>query len=250
MGSGPIAASRVGPVGYRPSRILLYATCYMLRSHRTGIHASPGAPKVREVLLWKEISYDLTAMDISARIRQTLAQMRPRVIPSGYAKEAAVLMPIFERGGEPHFLLTLRTQDVETHKGQISFPGGMRHGHEDLEQTALRETHEEIGLEGRSIELLGRFHDYISSTDYRVTPFVGHITESFDLALQPSEVAAVIEVPFRVFLDPARLRVEKMMLRSKLADVYFYDYDRHQIWGLTARIIHDFLAELAPAGRI
>ena len=189
-------------------------------------------------------------MEVRAQVRQTLARLRPRILPCGYAKEAAVLMPVFEREGAPHFLLTLRTEEVETHKGQISFPGGLRHGHEDLEQTALRETFEEIGLGQHSIELLGRFHDYVSSTDYRVTPFAGYITEPFNLALQPSEVAAIIEVPFRVFFDPARLRVEKMTVRGKPADVYFYAYDRHQIWGLTARIIHDFMEELAPAGRI
>jgi 8-oxo-dGTP pyrophosphatase MutT (NUDIX family) len=190
------------------------------------------------------------AMDVRTQVRQALSRLRPRVVASGYAREAAVLMPIFERDGAPHFLLTLRTEEVETHKGQISFPGGMRHGHEDLEQTALRETSEEIGLEPHRIELLGRYHDYISSTDYRVTPYAGYVTEPFNLAPQPSEVAAVIEVPFHVFMDAARLRVERMILRGKPADVYFYAYERHQIWGLTARIIHDFLEELAPAGRL
>ena len=153
-------------------------------------------------------------------------------------------MPIFERGGEPHFLLTRRTEEVETHKGQISFPGGMRHDDEQLEQTALRETFEEVGIESRRIEILGRFHDYISITEYRVSPFVGFIEEPFAVMPQPSEVAEVLSVPFHVFYDPDLLRVEQLNRTGKIVDVLFYSYGTHTIWGLTARIIKDFLEEL------
>jgi 8-oxo-dGTP pyrophosphatase MutT (NUDIX family) len=183
-------------------------------------------------------------MELKGRVKATLAGLQRRAISAGYTREAAVLMPLFERRGQPHLLLTLRTEDVETHKGQVSFPGGMRHGDEDLETTALRETHEEIGLDHGRVEILGRFHDYVSSTDYRVTPFAGYVREPFDLVLQPAEVAEVLEVPFGAFFDPARFRVEKMTLRDRLIDVYFYSYGTYEIWGLTARIIRDFLAAL------
>ena len=183
-------------------------------------------------------------MGLRGRVKATLDGLQPRSISAGYLREAAVLMPVFERAGEPYFLLTLRTQEVETHKGQISFPGGMRHGDEDLETTALRETCEEIGLDHGHVEILGRFHDYVSSTDYRVTTFTGYIREPFEPIPQPTEVADVLEVPFSIFHDPARLRVEKMTLKDRLVDVLFYTYGTHQIWGLTARIIRDFLAAL------
>src|SRR5512136_1279858 len=98
------------------------------------------------------------------RIRDCLAALTPRKLTNGFTREAAVLMPVFERGGEYHFLLTRRTEEVQTHKGQISFPGGMREGEEDLRITALRETFEEVGIEGSRVEILGRFHDYISIT--------------------------------------------------------------------------------------
>ncbi len=179
----------------------------------------------------------------------TLAALQRRPVMSGYSREAAVLIPLFECGGEPYFLLTLRTEEVETHKGQISFPGGMRHGDEGLETTALRETYEEIGLDTGQVEILGRFHDYVSSTDYRVTPFAGYVRKPFELVPQPTEVAEILEVPFNAFHDPARLRVEKMMHRGRLIDVYYYSYNSYQIWGLTARIIRDFLTELASADR-
>jgi 8-oxo-dGTP pyrophosphatase MutT (NUDIX family) len=183
-------------------------------------------------------------MELKNQIRSTLAALETRAISAGYDREAAVLMPVFERDCEPHFLLTLRTEEVETHKGQISFPGGMRHGDESLEATALRETREEIGIDAEKIEILGRFHDYVSSTDYRVVPYVGYVRSPFQVVPQPTEVAEVLMVPFGIFLDPGRLRTEKMMKRGALIDVYFYSYNFYQIWGLTARIIKDFLAAL------
>ena len=155
-------------------------------------------------------------------------------------------MPIFEKDGEPHFLLTLRTEEVETHKGQISFPGGMREGGENLEETALRETFEEVGIEANQMEVLGRFHDFLSITGYRVVPFAGYIDGPFTTNPQTREVAEILTVPFRIFLDPNRLRIQQMLRLGQMIDVYFYSYGTHEIWELTARIIHDFLAELQP----
>ena len=162
-----------------------------------------------------------------------------------YVREAAVLMPIFERGGVPHFLLTKRTELVETHKGQISFPGGMREANEDLEQTALRETFEEVGIESNRISILGRFHDYLSVTDYRVSPYAAYICTPFSTKPQIREVAEILEVPFSVFTDPSRLRIERARRHGSTVDVYYFSFGAHQIWGLTARIIKDFIDELS-----
>ncbi len=183
-------------------------------------------------------------MSLRDHILSRLGVLQPRVLSSGFHREAAVLILTFERGGEPHFLLTRRTEEVETHKGQISFPGGMRHGEEPLEQTALRETFEEVGIESPRIEVLGRFHDYVSINEHRVSPFVGLIQEPFSVSPQPAEVAEVLSVPFEVFHDPSRLRVEQMYRSGRMMDVYFYSFGTHLIWGLTARIIRDFLEEL------
>ena len=178
------------------------------------------------------------------RIRNCLASLNHRKLISGFAREAAVLMPIFEWEKEHHFLLTRRTEEVQTHKGQISFPGGMREGEEDLIATALRETFEEVGIEQNRIEPLGRFHDYISITNYRVTPFAGYIDGPFTTIPQVHEVAEILQVPFRIFLEPDRLRTEQRMVQGKEETVYFYTYGTHQIWGLTARIIKDFMETL------
>jgi 8-oxo-dGTP pyrophosphatase MutT (NUDIX family) len=176
------------------------------------------------------------------RIRDCLTALQPRELTRGFTREAAVLMPIFEWQQEYHFLLTRRTETVQTHKGQISFPGGMREGDEDLTRTALRETFEEVGIQENRIEILGRFHDYVSITNYRVTPFAGFIEGPFTTIPQVHEVAEILQVPIRVFLDPDRLRIERSEARKE--DVYFYSYGTHQIWGLTARIIRDFVAVL------
>jgi 8-oxo-dGTP pyrophosphatase MutT (NUDIX family) len=181
---------------------------------------------------------------LKADIRARLASLQPRTHLPGDNRIAAVLMAIFERGGEPYFLLTRRTEEVQAHKGQVSFPGGMREGAETLQETALRETYEEVGILSDSIELLGRFHDYESSTGFLVTPFAGYLTEPFEISPQACEVAEVLLVPFGIFMDPERLRIEPMFRQGRVMDVYFYSYGKHQIWGLTARIIHDFLVEL------
>jgi 8-oxo-dGTP pyrophosphatase MutT (NUDIX family) len=183
-------------------------------------------------------------MSLSERIRDRFAKLKPRNLGEGFLGEAAVLMPIFERGGEPHFLLTRRTEEVQTHKGQISFPGGMRDGDESLERTALRETFEEVGIDESRIRILGRFHDYLSSTDYRVSTFAGYLEEPLSPKPQLTEVAEVLYVPFGVFRDPSRLRIERWQRRESEIDVYFYSFGAHNIWGLTARIIKDFLEEV------
>jgi 8-oxo-dGTP pyrophosphatase MutT (NUDIX family) len=177
-------------------------------------------------------------------IRNCLSTLKLRILTNGFTREAAVLMPLLEWKHEYHFLLTRRTEEVQTHKGQISFPGGMREGKEDLVQTALRETFEEVGIEESRIETLGRFHDYVSITGYRVTPFAGFINGPFAIKPQVREVAEVLRVPIRIFLDPGRLRIEKGAWMNREGDVYFYSYGRHQIWGLTALIIKDFLEAL------
>jgi 8-oxo-dGTP pyrophosphatase MutT (NUDIX family) len=182
------------------------------------------------------------------RIRSMLAELPHRREEEGFTWEAAVLMPIFEIGGEPHFLLTRRTDEVQTHKGQISFPGGMREGDEELQETALRETFEEVGIEPEKIEVLGSFHDFVSITGYRVTPFAGYLEGPFTPIPQASEVAEVLTVPFEIFTDPVRLRVEQMFRFGKTMDVYYYSYLNHQIWGLTARMIKEFLENLACMG--
>jgi hypothetical protein len=100
-----------------------------------------------------------------------------------------------------------------------------------------------VGIEEDRVEVLGRFHDYISITGYRVTPFAGFIHEPFAIKPQVTEVAEVLKVPLPIFRDPARLRIEESIVRNE-KHVYYFSYGSHQIWGLTARIIKDFMDAL------
>ncbi len=184
------------------------------------------------------------SLRLNDQIRAGLSSLELRRIKETYTRQAAVLIPILEHQGEPCFLLTRRTEEVKTHKGQLSFPGGMRQANESLENTALRETFEEVGIEPDKIEVLGRFHEYLSVTGYCVTPFAGFVSAPFVAVPQAREVAEILLVPLHVFRDPGKLRVERRVRLGQLRNVYFYSYGRHEIWGLTARIIRDFLENL------
>jgi len=149
-------------------------------------------------------------------------------------------MPFLEVGTDPLLLLTKRTDLVRYHKGQISFPGGAQDGNEPLETTALRETEEEIGIPPQQVRLLGRFHEYLSSSNYRVTPFVASVSPDCRLTPNPIEVAYVLRVPLSFFAEnQPECRI--MERRGQRTAVYFYQYQGEVIWGLTARIVKEFV---------
>ena len=167
---------------------------------------------------------------------------------TGYSRRAAAFMANFECNGEPHFLLTRRTNEVCTHNGQISFSGGMQLHGESLQQTALREIFEEVGIEEDSIEILGRFHGCLSANGDAAALFVSFINGIFVVVPQKSGVAEVLSVSLGIFADPSRLRIEKLFHSGSTIDAYYYHCESHEIWGLTAHIIKDFLAVLAQEG--
>jgi 8-oxo-dGTP pyrophosphatase MutT (NUDIX family) len=165
-------------------------------------------------------------------------------IPAGSLTRAAVLVPIFEKSGEPHFLLTKRTEDVEHHKGQISFPGGsVDKGDGDITSTALRETEEEIGLCRSHIRVCGTMSDITIPTGFVVTPVVGFLDILPPLILNRQEVESVVEVPFSFLLEQKNKKIVKMLRGGILRDVCFFNFGEHQIWGATAAIIDTFLTD-------
>ncbi len=176
-------------------------------------------------------------------VREVLASFQPRVISDESLLHAAVLMPIVETDAGLILLLTRRTEIVRYHKGQVSFPGGARDGDEPLQVTALRETAEEIGILPNQVEILGQFHQYVSSSKYRVTPFVAVVSPGFQLLPNPAEVAYVLQVPLRFFLEnqPECRTLERM---GQKVSVYFYEYRKEVIWGLTASIVKEFVESL------
>ena len=157
---------------------------------------------------------------------------------------AAVLMPIVQRE-RPTVLLTERTAHLSTHKGQVAFPGG-RSDPEDLDAaaTALREAHEEVGLEANRIEVLGSLPIYVTGSSFIVTPVVALVQPGFALQPNPYEVADVFEVPLDFLLNPAhheRHALEWQGLRREWFAMPYQDGERQRyIWGATAAMLRNF----------
>jgi len=183
-------------------------------------------------------------------IRKALAGYRPQRLSGQGLVPAAVLIPLYERDGQLHILFTRRTQEVEHHKGQISFPGGASDALDpDPLTTALRETREEIGLDPRDVEVLGQLDDFITITGFLVTPFVGLIrTSPYPFVLNRREVAAILEVPLAHLLDRANLRWERRQREGVEVLMPVYQWGEEVIWGATARILHRFLSLLMEEG--
>lgn len=151
---------------------------------------------------------------------------------------AAVLVPLIDHAGGMTVLLTRRTEHLKSHAGQISFPGGrMEAADPTPEDTALRETEEEVGLTRDAIRLVGRLGVRETGTGYKVVPVVGLIDPPLALIPDPSEVAEVFEVPLDFVLDPANHRLESTDVRGVEREFHVMLYNGYRIWGLTARLL-------------
>jgi len=174
--------------------------------------------------------------------REDLSRFPSKSVNDASLRPAAVLLPLFEKGGEEQLLFTLRTDGMKHHRGEISFPGGVRDEEDpDLCATALRETNEELGVAAGDVMLLGRLDDFISVHGYCVSPFVGVIPHPYPLTVNAAEIAEVIEIPLRVLSEPDRWREENWRHRGRSVPVPFCNAGSHEIWGLTAEILRQFL---------
>lgn len=159
---------------------------------------------------------------------------------------AGVLLPLFKKNNKIHILLTQRTEDVEHHKGQISFPGGARDKTDaTIIDTALRETEEEIGIQRSLIDVLGVLSDFETSSGFCITPVVGFLHSIPPLLISPKEINKVFDIPLSYFLETVNERVEQHTRGDQKVNVYFYHYGDYEIWGATAAIVQRFLHALA-----
>jgi 8-oxo-dGTP pyrophosphatase MutT (NUDIX family) len=159
---------------------------------------------------------------------------------------AAVLVPLIERSEGYTVLLTQRTDHLEHHAGQISFPGG-RTEEEDTSpvETALREAEEEIGLHRRHIVEIAGFLDlYQTVTGFLITPVVGFVTPPFELALDAFEVAEAFEVPLEFILNPGHHERHGMLYKGQQRQYYVIPYENRFIWGATAAMLVNFARRL------
>ena len=154
--------------------------------------------------------------------------------------EAAVLVPLINRSGRVQVLFTQRTAHLDDHAGQISFPGGrVETGDASREETALRETEEEIGLASEAVAVLGRLPEYEIPSGFRITPVVGWIETSFALNPDPFEVAAVFEAPLEHFLDAARYQRRQFRFRGRHRHYLAIPFEGRYIWGATAGMLYN-----------
>ena len=168
--------------------------------------------------------------------------------PGARVTDAAVLVPLVARPDGVQVLLTQRTAHLSDHAGQISFPGG-RVEPEDRtrEETALRETEEEIGLARVHVALLGRLPEYEIPSGFRITPVVGWVTPPFELALDAFEVAAAFEAPLEHFVDPGRYQRREYRFRGRHRHYMAIPYEGRYIWGATAGMLYSLARMLQPA---
>ncbi len=157
-------------------------------------------------------------------------------------KRAGVLVLLYLKGTRVFVVLTRRTELVDRHQAQISFPGGRQEEGENLEQTALRETCEELGIEPSAIQILGKLTPlYIPPTNYCIYPVVARMTETLQFKPSLYEVAEVLEISLDYLLDPQTNRREIWTLHGKKVEVPFYFFKGHKIWGATAMVLAEFV---------
>ncbi|MCM2131803.1 NUDIX hydrolase [Larsenimonas rhizosphaerae] len=173
-------------------------------------------------------------------LEQRLQAYHPQRI-KGERPRAAVLIPLHDEP-EPRLLLTQRSARLSSHAGQVAFPGGKLDPGETLEECALRETEEEIGLPRTSITLIGRLSDCISINGIIVTPFVGLIPAQPTLAINPAEIDRLLEIPLARLIDDDRAWTDVIELDN--ADTLYvpsYTVADTQLWGLSAMMIIELL---------
>jgi 8-oxo-dGTP pyrophosphatase MutT (NUDIX family) len=191
----------------------------------------------------KKLWEALQVKTVKEKIRQTLSQREEMHVEIEGFTPTAVLVPVYEKTGEYYIIVTKRTEEVNNHKGQISFPGGRCHAEDKtLRDTALRESWEEIGLDPDDVDILGELDDvFTATTKFIISPFVAAIPYPYKFTASPLEVEEIIEVPLAVLLDRSNFSEELKLHEDELIPDYSYKYGERVIWGATARILKQFL---------
>lgn len=181
-------------------------------------------------------------------IRRALSESPKKTIQDPSLTPAGVMLLLYPKDGEYCVLLNKRTNQVEHHKGEISFPGGSRDGEDEtLLATALRETHEEMGIRPEDVEVLGELDDVPTSTSFLISTTVGTIPYPYEFQPNEHEVAEVVEVPVQALLGENAVRDEVRIVDEDLVNSPTYAYQGHLVYGATARVLSRFLELLQAA---
>ena len=159
-------------------------------------------------------------------------------LPNKKPKKAAVLIPIVKRNDEIMVILTRRSLELKVHSGQIAFPGGrFDEGDENLVQTALREAHEEIGLAPDMVKPIARAENYLSATNYLITPIIGLVNENAKFNANKDEVDEIFEIPFEFLFNKHNHELRSYFFGGKDRQFYAITYHKYFIWGVSAGLI-------------
>jgi 8-oxo-dGTP pyrophosphatase MutT (NUDIX family) len=180
---------------------------------------------------------DFTAIDLPGMLLDTESAVAMKAHGN---TEAAVLMPISDWPQAPRLTFTERRADLRKHAGEISFPGGTTEPEDqDLEDTALRESEEEIALHRVHVEVVGAVPPVGTfATSFRIQPIVGLVSDEATMVANPDEVAAILSFGFDELLDSYAMR--RLVRRGVPIRTPTFELGRHLIWGATARILTDF----------
>lgn len=166
----------------------------------------------------------------------------------GGLRTAAVLVPLFEKGGAVNVLLTRRGSGLRRHASQISFPGGRVDPGESTLAAALREAEEEVGLAPERVEVLGELSEQlVLVTGFRLTPWVGRVPYPYPFAPHPGEVEEILEAPLELLARPGAHRTETMEAFGMEHQVHFFSLGQDTVWGATARVLSELLAIWSPS---
>lgn len=170
----------------------------------------------------------------------------PQELLDGEPRPAAVMIPLVRESNDWHVLFIRRTEiQGDIHSGQVALPGGgLDKNDPNLAAAALRETYEELGIQPTDVKILGQLNEFIAISNYRVTPFIGTLPWPYPIIQDLKEVARWFTIPLTWLANPNNRLIKTRTLPNSLSEVgviYFDQYDGEVLWGLSARIITEFL---------
>ncbi len=191
---------------------------------------------LRERLAGTRLPSDPTDVTMPPGSEQWPADMRKALTES--LQPAGVLIPVIEREPGLSVLLTQRAAELKHHAGQISFPGGRMEAHDsDIQATALRETHEEVGIAPDKVTVIGYLEPMPTVTGYAVTPIIGIIECPDTLNIDHKEVEHAFEVPLAFLLDKRNARAAERDIRGRKVAIVEFLFEQYRIWGATAYML-------------
>jgi 8-oxo-dGTP pyrophosphatase MutT (NUDIX family) len=198
---------------------------------------------LRERLAGTRLPADPTDVTMPPGSEKWPADMRKALTES--LQPAGVLIPVIERENSLTVLLTRRSAELKHHAGQISFPGGRMEEHDrDIQATALRETHEEVGIPTDNVSVIGYLDPMPTVTGYAVTPVIGVIKSPGALNIDHNEVELAFEVPLAFLLDKRNARPGEREYRGRKVAIIEFVYEQHRIWGATAYMLVELREKL------